>query len=97
MSGRGSGRGRGNGRGSGRGRGRGGRWNGGRGYGGRSGGRFNNYYYGPGRGAPRSGAQLSNGVVISDLTRWYTEDELSRVTNEVRQDIWKAKQDRNNK
>jgi hypothetical protein len=93
-NGRGPGRGRGSGRSPGRGRGRGGRWNGGRG---RGGSRFHNNYYGPGRGSPRSGAQLCNGVDISDLTRWYTEEELSRLTNEVRQDIWKAKHDRDNK
>eukprot|EP00978_Attheya_sp_CCMP212_P048561 scaffold542530_cov75-Attheya_sp.AAC.1 len=97
MNGRGSGRSQGNGRCPGRGRRRGGRWSSGRGYSGRGGGRFNNNYYGPGRGSPRSGAQLSNGVDITYLTRWYTADELSCVTNEVHQDIWKAKQDRNNK
>eukprot|EP00978_Attheya_sp_CCMP212_P034487 scaffold144682_cov32-Attheya_sp.AAC.1 len=44
------------------------RGRGGRGYSGRGGGRFNNNYYGPGRGTPRSRAQLSNGVDITDLT-----------------------------
>jgi hypothetical protein len=87
------------GRGRGRGRfpsrGRSGRWS--RGGGRNGGGRFNNYY-GPGRGvASNAGAKMSNGVDISDLTRWYSEEELSKVAYDVRQSIWKAKHERNNK
>eukprot|EP00978_Attheya_sp_CCMP212_P003628 scaffold7608_cov67-Attheya_sp.AAC.2 len=88
--------GRGRGRGRFTGRGRGGRWS--RGGGRNGGGRFNNNYYGPGRGgAPNAGAKLSNGADISDLTRWYSEEELSKVTYEVQQEIWKVKHERNNK
>eukprot|EP00978_Attheya_sp_CCMP212_P015944 scaffold41375_cov36-Attheya_sp.AAC.1 len=56
---------------------------------------FNNDYYGPGR--PSARAKMSNGVDISDLTRWYSEEAFSKVTYEVRQDVWKAKHERNNK
>eukprot|EP00978_Attheya_sp_CCMP212_P037331 scaffold175096_cov73-Attheya_sp.AAC.2 len=85
----------GRGRGCGRfpGRGRGGRWS--RGGGRNEGGRFTPNFYGPGRA--NAGAKMNNGVDISDLTRWYSAEELSKVAYEVRQDIWRAKHERDNK
>ena len=78
--------GRGRGRSSGR-FGRGGRWSRG---GGRNGGRFNSS-----RGVSSNrGGKIVNGVDVSDLTRWYTEEELSKLPYDVKQDIWKAKHDR---
>ena len=95
------------GRGPGRGRGRGGRpfdrggrgrWNPGRGgYNDRRGSSSGRSNYTSGRGSHPGGSKVSNGVDISDLTRWYSEEELSRVSYDVRPAIWKAKHDRNNK